>query len=248
MPSKLLLRLMKLSNDVRAFATTNAARVSKSTSEAIAHGAPKGTKIPAVDSVIALLSDAVERSVTAAERADESVDAESADVGPAIASRDNNAATLRAKIVRLRDAVRVSSSAASVRKLGFVGDTPTDPDALVSVTKTVLAALESDPPKPAEDDGVKVDLKKLTKGVAELAHALEADISRVRTEAREVQAARVDRDAKTAVAERQLRGLAMVLEGLCVFIGDDALAERVRPATRARADEEDEEPAPPPAG
>jgi hypothetical protein len=246
MPGKPMLRLIKLANDVRAFADSNAERLARRVAEDVASGAPKGTKIPALDSLLVALGGALARSVADVESAEATVDAEAADVPPVIERRDAQAEKLRARVVRLRDVLRLAAGPNAVRKAGFLGDTPFDPEAIARVANTAIASLKSQPP--TLDDDVKVDLPKLTKGISDLAAELLATIAEVRAEGREVQAARVDRDRKLEVAERQLRGLAMVLEGLCVFAGEEALGERVRPATRKSADEpEGDEPAPTPA-
>lgn len=235
MPGKPTLRLIKLANDVRAFADTNAERIAKRVSEDVASGAPRALKIPAIGSLLALLADTVARSLAAVEEAETHVDAEAADLPPVYAQRDAQTEKLRGRLVKLRDGLRVAAGANAVRKAGFIGDTPEDPEALARVAKTVVGALKEQPPTMDED--VKLDLPKLTRGVSDLADELLVTIASVRAEGRELQAARVDRDRKLEVAARQLRGLAVVLEGLCVFAGEDALGERIRPATRKSADE-----------
>lgn len=247
MPSKPLQRLAKLSKDVHAFVETNAATLANDASKIIAKGAPSATKIPALGTLLLQLSDAVQRSITAATAADRRLDDESADVPPEIEKRDALVSELREKVVRFRAVIETGYGAAVVRKLGFVGSTPQDPDQLIETTRAVLDSLKSVALGPAID-GVTVDTSKLTRGIATANEALAAASAQVRKEGREVQAARVLRDAEQREAERQVRGLAMVLEGLCVLAGQDALAERVRPATRQSAvDNQPDEPEPAPA-
>ncbi len=161
--------------------------------------------------------------------ADVAHEAELAD-DPSIRSRrDELAANLASRLVELREVVSGLYGAPTAGRL-LTGETPSDPVVLSRFAGEVvqkLGGIELPPPRIAS---VQFDTKGTAEGIARDRAALDAALADT---AREVREAQVTLDAKTRSTgdyDRTFRGVALLLEGLFVIAGKDALAAKVRPS------------------
>lgn len=184
---------------------------------------------------ITLLADLAARMLTHAESdlvaADAAHDAELGDDAGPRDARDAARDTLYGELTELRDWLRGLYGADALRALGFSGVTPTDPVVLDRFAGQVIEALGKPLPKPRRK-GVKWDATEmvhtLTKQRDELQHHL-ADVAREVREAQVTQTAKSN--AMDAFDDRYQR-VVMLLDGLFRLGGQEALADRLRPAVR----------------
>jgi hypothetical protein len=162
-------------------------------------------------------------------------------------ARNEAAAALYDEVTQTREWLRGFFGVGALRGLGFSGETPEDPVVLARFAGQVIDALGKPLPA-ARQKGATWDPAQTVKSLVEKRDALQVHLADVAREQREAQLTWAARESAMDGFDRDYQRALALIEGLLRFGGQDALADRLRPATRKAAKSaQGAEPAAPPA-
>ena len=163
--------------------------------------------------------------------ADEAHEAELGDDPGAREARDVATATLRERLVTLRESVRGVYGPLAERAL-FSGSASPDPVVLARQAGEVAARLESNPLPPPRVTGATVDAAAIVQQLREGRDTLEAALEVVAREAREAQVTLTAKTGAMATYDRAFTHFASSLFTAFERADEPELAARVRPSRR----------------
>jgi hypothetical protein len=167
-------------------------------------------------------------------RADEAHLNETADDSAVLSERDEKAAVLRSVLVELRGGASAVYGADFVRKLGFKGETPSDPLALQTLGEQVLANLEgaaTSPPAPARI-GISMDLSAFKTPVTDALTPLGKALEGVAADKRDADQTLVAKQRAMEQYDLTFSTTANLISHMLRAAGETELAGKVRPSTR----------------
>ncbi|MBA2661466.1 MAG: hypothetical protein H0U74_04180 [Bradymonadaceae bacterium] len=153
------------------------------------------------------------------------------------ATRDGYVGRLRQRLISLRGNIEADFGSAAVAHLGMAGETPSNPDQLITHSRNVveqMAAGLSDFP-PTLPDLEPLDLAARAEGITRDVAHLERAIAALNKDLRETQDAQNKRNLATERWNKHYSPVASIVENLFRLAEMPAHAERVRPTNRRRA-------------
>lgn len=240
MPSKLTTDQQKYSLALAQCARTHGPALAEAITKRLAESAPPKAKIPSIEGFIDLLASAVESASKRSVAAQMAYTQEKQDDE----EPKNRAETLRSelygRVVRMRGVIDAAAGPRTAKRLGLVGPTPEDAVSLVALVRGVGEGLAKKPVK-FEKDGVAFDGAKAIKPLLALAGELETAISDNAREAREGEAALVQRNATRNDERVDTVAIAAMLRAMFAYARQPELGDRVLPTQSHAAGSEDEE-------
>jgi hypothetical protein len=244
MSSKQVTDRQKISASVLAAQEAHTAPVAAEIQKLLSPFLKKGENLPDV----ALLADLAGRMLSRAQHdlvtADAAHEAELGDDAGPRKARDDARDALRDELTDLRDLLRGLFGVEALRGLGFSGETPEDPVVLERFAGEVLDALEKKPRPLPKRKGLKWDADDAVQTLKQLRGELHKHLADVAREAREAQATLTARNAAMDAFDDRYRRVVGFLDGLFRLGGQEALADRLRPAARKAALSNEETAAP----
>lgn len=140
----------------------------------------------------------------------------------------------RSELISQRAYIEGAHGAGAAAKLGYAGETPEEPESLIEAMRTIeekLRTQELPGPLPGRQPVARTGLADI---LAERRGKLEQAIGENRTEDRQTQAARSDRERERLDWDLDYPGVANIGVGLFLLAGEEQLAEMVRPTARRR--------------
>ncbi|MBI3072000.1 MAG: hypothetical protein HYY84_07730 [Deltaproteobacteria bacterium] len=225
--SKLVVDRQKSSRSVVAAAQTHAERAGEGV--ALLLGADH--KAPAV-AMIRAMGNKLGNDCDAMVRADEAHTSELADDRGQRDARDLHAEEVRSTLVEVREVVTAMFGADFAAALGFVGNTPRDPDQLVGLGGRVLDNMRQKGTPAPRFPGMCFDATywagRLTAAVGPLKAAL-GDVAR---EERENEATYVAKTKAIEAYDQTFSQVATYVSAMLAIAGEKELSRRVRPSSR----------------
>lgn len=235
MSSKQVLDDQKVSDSLIEAARTNAAEIGRRRAARFAElglkGAPGAEAIAAVVLADAHALEVLQRRLVAA---DQELAKELSDDAAPLAERDASAADVRALLVDFRNGAQAICGDVAVRAMGFVGDTPRDPVALLALAEAVMTSVAKAPPR-ATRKGVKYDAHAAIEELPALHKTLKKANAAVLREKREEQTARAARDEAWAAFDQAHKLTYASLDAALRAAGMTDIADRLRASERAAA-------------
>ena len=188
----------------------------------------------AVRTLIRLATDKLSSDSDRMVQADETHMNETADDSMVIAARDEKAAAMREILIDLREGTSTVYGGELVRKLGFVGDTPTDPAAVQILGAQVIAnlkAIDAASLKPVRT-GMSMDLSAFSTPAADALTALDQALGAVAADKRKSDQTLVDKQRAMEQYDTTFSTTANLLSHMLKSAGETELAAKVRPSTR----------------
>lgn len=164
---------------------------------------------------------------------DELLAAERADDAGLAARRDEAVASVRDQIIRVRQVLEAVFGPSVLKSLGVKGATPEETVALARFGRALVNGLSASKLPAPLVAGVTFDLKPYLAQLAPSVVALEKAIVDINADARENQAALMDRDRAFEQSRKSFSLVANFTSALLALAGLAELAKRVRPTGRA---------------
>lgn len=167
-------------------------------------------------------------------RADEAHLNETADNSAVLANRDEWSGQVRSHLVEFRESAVAVYGADYVRKLGFTGETPTDPVAVASLGTQVLSNLDGPAaatPSPIRT-GLSMDVGAFKTPISESLASLRQALEAVAADKRGADQTLVEKQRSMDQYDLTFSTTANLLSHLLRAAGETELASRVRPSTR----------------
>lgn len=190
-----------------------------------------GETMPDVALLVTLAGRMLEKATTDLVAADEAHEAELSDDAAPRQARDEVAAKLGALIVDTREWLRGFFGVSALRSLGFTGDTPNDPVQLERFAGQIIDALKKPLPPPRQKSATW-DPAETIASLTTLRASLGTHLADVVREAREAQVTWAAKVSAMDGFEGGYRRNVGLFDEVLRFGGQDALADRLRPAVR----------------
>lgn len=230
MQSKMVLDLEKAAQAVAQAGASHADVVATGVVAQLVPQLQPGEAMPDVALLLRLMARNLSASAEAVKRADAANEAELADDPAARDGRDGLAATVQTSLVTIRGTVVGVYGADAATRLGFEGDTPSDPVLLASLGAEVAKNLPQLASRRPLLPGVNADPVMLGAGLADAAGKLAQANAAVGRERREAEQTFVTKHAEIRRHGVVFAGNAGSIEGLARLGGQSELARRVRPS------------------
>ncbi len=188
----------------------------------------------AVRTLVGLAVQKLSIDTEAMVRADEAHLNETADDSSVIAARDEQAREVRALLVDLREGAGTVYGPELVRKLGFKGETPSDPTAVETLGGQVLSNLQAvvaAPPAPVRT-GMSMNLDAFRTPLGDALGFLEQALGAASSDKRKSDQTLVDKQRAMEQYDLTFSTTANLLSHLLRAAGETELAAKVRPSTR----------------
>lgn len=190
-----------------------------------------GEKLADAASVIVeTMVGALEKATADMEAADLEHAAELGDDPAARARRDEASAKARTVLLEVRGAVTTAYGSAYAKSLGFVGDTPDDPQQMLHLLRGVGPRLKTRELPEQSLPGVTIDIDVMQQRIAEVEGPLAAALDEVAREERQAQGTLAKKNASIRAYDDAFRQAASLISGMLDLAGLEALAARVRPS------------------
>lgn len=227
-PSKLVLDRTKSADAVIAAAHTHEARIGKAVKVKMGAGVDGATS-----TLLRGAAKVLETCRDALLAADERNNVERSDDEGVRKARDQRAAAVRDKL--MNDRRRLGGIVVEedyVKRLGFEGLTPEQPDTVLELARVVQHRLKDVPAPTSSLPGYHFDPVKWAEDYEPLIAQLDKAIERVGTEVREAEATLVDKKRAVAEFDETFSACATLVSALLSMGGEKELAARVRPSAR----------------
>lgn len=182
----------------------------------------------ALEVIVAVVTRRARAVLGVAVDADQSLAKERSDDAGLAARRDSLVATVREHVIRLRAVMEGVFGPKVFNTLGVKGDTPDEVVALTRFARAVLNGIRSTP-LPAPVAGTSFDIGPFVAGLSPAVSELEGVLEAINADARENQAALMERDRALAESRKVFALVATFTSALLALAGLDELAGRVRP-------------------
>jgi len=146
--------------------------------------------------------------------------------------RDAVAEEARGRLMTLRDAAQLGFGDKTVAALGFKGETPADPAAVLRLGNDVLRALAKMKKGPTRIPDYVFDPAAHSEPLAPLLKRLDKALGNVAAEAKQLDATFVAKQKAIGEFDRVFSRSANLISALLAAAGEDELARRVRPTGR----------------
>ena len=188
----------------------------------------------AVRTLIRMATEKLKSDAETMVQADETHLNETADDSVLLVDRDEKAAAMRSVLVELREGAQAVYGSEFVRKLGFDGDTPSDPTAVQLLGSTVLKNIEGAtgaPPAPVRT-GMSMDLGAFKAPATDALSALDQALEAATADKRKSDQTLVEKQRSMAQYDLTFSTTANLLSHMLRAAGEKELAAKVRPSTR----------------
>ena len=250
MPSQALIARKRSVEHLVQTAATSAVLIDERLNQALA---PVLANEPVVVApLVRALGRAVQQSYDEAAEAERAHEDELLDDPDPRHRRDFQASRATTAVIDLRDGVRGTYGVQAEAKLGVVGPTPRDPQAIWVTGSNVLPRIAEAVSGPAVRAGFSFDPTPARATLQEALPLLQVALADVAREKKEADQTLTTRQARLDAHDRTFSRVANLLTALLEAIGEYELAARVRPSARrpglTQLEEEAEAaaPAPPP--
>jgi hypothetical protein len=147
-------------------------------------------------------------------------------------ARDAQHIHTRAAVIGIRTVIDGMFGPVGLARAGLSAAVPTNNDALVQLATSAAHQIETNDLGTAE--GMTLDRPSLAGKLRASAQAFRTTLDMTKTELRETQVARAERDQQAEVWLEIYPGVADILAGLASIAGRTDIADRVRPTARRR--------------
>ncbi len=148
-------------------------------------------------------------------------------------NRDSQQSSLRTEYISIKDLLFSIFGDSMLSKYGLSGETPTNPELLLTAAKNAANLLKKNPlPVPSRKGIPQIDGTALAMNLEENIEALETALRNVKKEEKELELAVRDRDISIAEWQKIYSSSAIIFAEVLKLGGRSDLAERVRPTAR----------------
>ena len=181
-----------------------------------------------VRSATARLGELTQNMVTADDRHLNEI----ADDAQTLGTRDEAVASTRAGLMEVRELCGTVYGPEYVRKLGFDGNTPSDPVQLERLATQVLANFDTASRPATARFGLNLDVTQLKEQLAPEVAALTAALAAISEDVRQADMKLVEKRQAMDVYDKGFSATADLISTLLKLSGEEELAKRVRPSVR----------------
>ena len=248
MPSKLVVDRQKSAAQVAAAGETHAGTIGAALPTALSPVLQEGEAVPNVTFLVVLLMRYLLFKLNLMVTADETRDSELRHDAKPRAARDTVARQLYDQILQVRDTVTGIYGEAIARELGLVGETPSEPVALMRLANQVAEELGQMHLPTPRMLGVTLDVAAIVQSLTAITSQLDTHLADLAREARQAQTTLTNKNRAIAGYDTTYTAIIQILSGLLLLAGEPELAERIRPTRRRaqQAEEGENEPPKPP--
>lgn len=177
--------------------------------------------------VVTLLGQILNSHLDTLLGSDQAHHAELADEAPLQEARDLTVAQIYKVLLALKRAVVLMFGETGARQMHLAGELPTTPDDMLLLCGQVLEFLTAGKTPLSEAEtppGVSLDLTQFIEPLKTGARALEQALTGLAAESAEARATLMAKNEALRAYDQAHRGVANMLYGLCVLLGEDELA------------------------